>query len=96
MPNALRTTRQGFIVGQAFIAQGRTVKQAVHDGDTVSISPNTHLNTRLLGIDTAEVSFSLPGETTYPSIGGDRWVEFLDDPFAAHLPAFQPALPDRS
>jgi len=37
MPNALRSTRQGFIVGQAFLAQRKGVKQAVHDGDTVSI-----------------------------------------------------------
>jgi hypothetical protein len=94
MPNALRTTRQGFIVAQAFLAQGKSVKQAVHGGDTVSISPNSFLNTRLLGVDTPEVSFSLPSETTFPSIGGERWAGFLDDPFAPGLPAFDPRLPD--
>jgi endonuclease YncB( thermonuclease family) len=76
MPNALRITKDGFIVGQAFLAQGKSVKEAVHDGDTVSIVPNSFLNTRLLGIDTPEVSFSLPGATTFPSIGGDRWRAF--------------------
>jgi endonuclease YncB( thermonuclease family) len=95
VPNALSTTKQGFIVGRAFIAKGKSLKQAVHDGDTVSISPNTFLNTRLLGVDTPEVSFSLPGEKTFPSIGGGRWKAFLDDPFAAAptLPSFSPALP---
>lgn len=67
--------------------------QAVHDGDTVSISPNSFLNTRLLGIDMPEISFSLPGERTFPSIGGDRWKAFLSDPFAPTLPSFSPALP---
>jgi endonuclease YncB( thermonuclease family) len=93
VPNALRTTKKGFIVGQAFLAVGKSPKQAVHDGDTVSISPNSFLNTRLLGIDTPEISFSLPGERTFPSIGGDRWKAFLSDPFAPTLPAFSPALP---
>lgn len=55
MPNALRPTKQGFVVGQAFLAHGKSVKQAVHDGDTVSISPNSFLNTRLLGVDTPEM-----------------------------------------
>src|SRR4029450_10812928 len=93
MPNALRTTKQGFIVGQAFLAEGKSPKQAVHDGDTASISPNSFLNTRLLGIDTPEISFSLPGERTFPSIGGDRWKALLSDPFAPTLPPFSPALP---
>jgi len=93
VPNALRTTRQGFIVGQALLASGKSVKQAVHDGDTVSISPNSFLNVRLLGVDTPEVSFSLPGESTFPPIGGDRWKAFLDNPFARALPRFSPALP---
>src|SRR4029453_9153078 len=57
MPNALRTTKQGFIVGKAFLAEGKSPKQAIHDDDTVSISPNSFLNTRLLGIDTPEVNF---------------------------------------
>jgi hypothetical protein len=89
--NALRTTNQGFIVGQAFLAEGKTPKQAIQDRDTVSISPNSFLNTRLLGIDTPEVSLSLPGERTFPSIGGDRWKAFLSDSFAPTLPSFSPA-----
>jgi hypothetical protein len=44
-----------------------SVKQAVHDGDTVSASSNSFLSTRLLGVDTPDVSFSLPGEDTFPS-----------------------------
>jgi hypothetical protein len=63
-------TKQGFIVGHAFLAKGMSPKQAIHDGDTVSVSPNSFHNTRLLGVDTPEVSFSLPDETTFPSIGG--------------------------
>jgi hypothetical protein len=79
--------------GQAFLAEGKSPKQAIHDGDTVSISPNSFLNTRLLGVDTPEVSFSLPGERTFPSIGSDRWRAFLDDPLSPTLPPFSPPLP---
>ncbi|MGH2687751.1 MAG: hypothetical protein ACRDKW_02950 [Actinomycetota bacterium] len=69
------------------------MKQAVHDGDTVSISPDSFLNTRLLGVDTPEVSFSLPGDTAFPPIGGERWRTFLDAPFGPSLPPFSPPLP---
>ena len=92
-PNALRATKHGFVVGQFLIAAGKTVKLAVHDGDTISVSPNGFLNTRLLGIDTPKVSFSLPGEDTFPSIGGERWQTFLAGPFPATLPPFSPVLP---
>jgi hypothetical protein len=94
MPNALRTTKQRFIVGQAFHAKGKSPKQAVHDGDTVSISPNSFLNTRLLGIARQRSAFPCRGERTFPPIGGDRWKAFLSDPFAPTLPSFSPALPD--
>lgn len=61
--------------------QAASVRQAVHDGDTVSVRTAGNLGVRMLGMDTAEVSFSLPGGSGFPSIKSRGWAEFLDDPF---------------
>ena len=37
-----------------------TPAQTVHDGDTVNVQLDGNLGLRLLGIDTPEISFSLP------------------------------------
>ncbi|HEU0200120.1 MAG TPA: hypothetical protein VFR86_06755, partial [Burkholderiaceae bacterium] len=37
---------------------------------------------RFLGVDTAEISFTLPGSSTFQSIGGPAWAAFLEEPFA--------------
>jgi len=92
MPNALSTTKSGFIVGKAFMAAGRSLAQNVHDGDTVAISPNSYLSTRFLGVDTPEVSFTLLTDGGFPSIKSSAWDVFLNDPFRKGLPPFKPAL----
>ncbi len=61
--------------------QTASVRQAVHDGDTVSVRTEGNFGVRFLGIDTAEVSFKLPGGDGFPSIRSPAWSEFLDDPF---------------
>ncbi len=93
MPKALTTTKSGFVVGHALLPDEKSVKQAVHDGDTVDVSLNSFVATRFLGIDSPEVSFTLPGSTAFPSIGSAGWDRFLTDPFdvAAHG-AFDPPL----
>lgn len=91
MPNALHTSKNGFVVGNFLIPMGMSVKEVVHDGDTVAISPNSYLSTRLLGIDAPEVSFTLPGTKQFLPINNQKWQDFLADPFTGQ-PPFQPAL----
>jgi hypothetical protein len=80
-----------------------SVRQQVHDGDTVIIDPLGNLSVRFLGVDAPEESFSLPeqavrtpdgrtDEAGFVPIKDPRWAEFLDDPFAAKWPKFAPAL----
>jgi endonuclease YncB( thermonuclease family) len=71
-----------------------SVKQAVHDGDTVNVDPDGHVSVRLLGVDAPEVSFTLPDRppNTFLSIESAEWTAFLADPFAVALPAFDPPL----
>lgn len=59
-----------------------SVAQQVHDGDTVVVRALGNFSVRFLGVDTPEISFSLPGSSTFDSIGGARWAEFLTDPLA--------------
>ncbi|MBL1076518.1 hypothetical protein JK358_19150 [Nocardia sp. 2] len=99
MAKAVEKSRAGFLVGHAGLGLGSTgkpmsVAQAVHDGDTVTVDPIGNISTRFLGMDTPEVSFSLPANPdAFPSIGSAAWTEFLTDPFAPGLPPFDPPLP---
>jgi endonuclease YncB( thermonuclease family) len=70
-----------------------TVDNAVHDGDTVKVDPDGNISTRFLGIDTPEVSFTLPdAPKTFRPISSAQWTTFLTDPFAAGQPLFDPPL----
>ncbi|HEU0201673.1 MAG TPA: hypothetical protein VFR86_14730, partial [Burkholderiaceae bacterium] len=42
-----------------------TVAQQVHDGDTVVGRALGNISVRFLGVDTAEISFTLPGSSTF-------------------------------
>jgi len=59
-----------------------SVKQAVHDGDTLSTRALGNFGVRFLGIDTPEISFQLPGSTQFAATGNPAWQQFLSDPFA--------------
>ena len=59
-----------------------TVPQQVHDGDTVVVRALGNLSIRFLGVDTPEVSISLPPADRFESIGGANWAAFLADPFS--------------
>ena len=80
-------------LGQRMNRQG-TVGEQTHDGDTVIVSPVGDIGVRLLGIDTAEVSFRFPGTTSFVGIEDARWQPFLADPFAKKWPEFSTPLPD--
>ena len=71
-------------------------QHAAHDGDTVNTLAVGYLPVRFLGVDTPEVSFSVPKrDGTRPQfkpIDDPAWQEFLDDPFDSHYPPFQPEL----
>jgi hypothetical protein len=69
----------------------------VHDGDTVIVDPAGNLSVRFIGVDTPEVSFTLPkdavraadrrpDESLFVPISDPRWERLLRDPFAANRP----------
>lgn len=68
-----------------------TVRQAVHDGDTITVQAEGNFGVRFLGIDTPEISFQLPGSNEFVSLSDPRWEAYLSDPFAT--PFDQPLAP---
>jgi endonuclease YncB( thermonuclease family) len=69
-----------------------SVRQQVHDGDTIIVRALGNFSIRFLGIDTPEISFTLPGRKSFTGTAHDDWEAFLSDPFA---PAWQlPSQPD--
>jgi len=79
-------------LGQRMRRQGTVAEQA-HDGDTLIVTAVGDIGVRLLGIDTAEVSFRFPGTTQFVGIEDERWKPFLADPFAKNWPKFTEQLP---
>ncbi len=69
-----------------------SVKLQVHDGDTISVEALGNFGIRFLGIDAPEVSFTLPGKTSFTPIDNPKWETFLSDPFAGALAPFSPAI----
>jgi endonuclease YncB( thermonuclease family) len=70
-----------------------TVREAVHDGDTITVEADGAFSIRFLGVDTPEVSLqfpNLPGDQrsgTFRSI--TEFQEYLSDPFHAAYPDSQ-------
>ena len=58
----------------------RTVKQIVHDGDTVNVEAIGNIAVRFLGIDTPEVSFMYPETDDFKKIN-PHFKNYLTDPF---------------
>jgi hypothetical protein len=96
MANAVEKTRSGLTVARALLGKrghGRgSVAQQVHDGDTITVEALGNLGVRMLGIDTPEVSFTLPESDQFTSIGNAAWQTFLDDPLAGASGALLQAL----
>jgi endonuclease YncB( thermonuclease family) len=60
-----------------------SVKQQVHDGDTINVRAQGNFGVRFLGVDAPEISFRLPDSgKQFISISDPRWETFLIDPFA--------------
>ncbi len=64
MARAISQLPSGLTLGHAKLgrhgARRGTVSQQVHDGDTVIVEADGNLGVRFLGVDTPEVSFTLP------------------------------------
>lgn len=54
-----------------------SVKQNVHDGDTVNVSFFKNLGVRFLGMDTPEISFQLPGDDAFVALSQPAWTQFF-------------------
>lgn len=75
-----RTT--GLALPGIYSGRPGSVKQQVHDGDTLNVVMNGNLGVRLLGIDTPEVSFAFPGpKFEFVNLSSDRWEQFLSTAF---------------
>ena len=78
--SALGLSSRGFKIGTSIFgnhgAKMGSVKQIVHDGDTVEGRLNDNIGIRFLGIDSAEISFPLPA-STFVSLKNDRWDAFF-------------------
>jgi len=79
--SALGLSSHGFKIGTSnFGNHGSmvgSIKQIVHDGDTVEARLNDNIGIRFLGIDSAEVSYPLPA-TSFVSLSNDRWDVFFN------------------
>ena len=54
-----------------------SIKQVVHDGDTLNTRLIHNLGVRFLGIDTPEISFEFPGTNTFINLKDKRWDAFF-------------------
>lgn len=70
-----------------------SVKQVVHDGDTINVRPDGNLGVRFLGIDTPEVSFRPPNSMRFLPLTDPKWEQFLTDPFAELWGEFDQPVP---
>jgi len=69
-----------------------SVKQATHDGDTVSTSTPLNVATRFLGMDAPEISFPIRTRDTFVSIGSQKWKDFWTSGEWTKMPLFPPLL----
>ncbi|HRI19568.1 MAG TPA: hypothetical protein PLA68_01385 [Panacibacter sp.] len=78
---ALWVNNAGFKLGTSMFAKhgagSGTVKEIVHDGDTANVQLTKNLGVRFLGMDTPEISFQLPGSSSFVSIADNRWQIFF-------------------
>jgi hypothetical protein len=83
---AIEQSESGLTVGHAALGfrSGVTgsVRQQVHDGDTINVRAIGNFGVRFLGVDAPEISFNLPGEKRFTSLSHPKWEAVLSDPFA--------------
>lgn len=82
----------GFLAGD--FQRGRwgdglgSVRQIVHDGDTVNVSSAANFPIRFLGIDTPESSYPPPGSRSFAATDAPEFAALLADPLSAAQGAF--------
>ncbi len=73
---AIGLSSKGFKIGNGFFgnhgSKMGSIKQIVHDGDTVNTRLTDNIGVRFLGIDSAEVSIPLPGHG-FVALKNARW-----------------------
>jgi endonuclease YncB( thermonuclease family) len=99
MAKAIEQLPSGLIIGHAALGlhgeKPGTVRQQVHDGDTINVRALGNFGVRFLGVDAPEISFQLPGEKNFTALSNPAWETFLQDPFASSFPPFTPSLKPR-
>jgi endonuclease YncB( thermonuclease family) len=85
MAKAIEQLKSGLIVGHVGLGfrGGVTgsVRQQVHDGDTINVRALGNFGVRFLGVDAPEISFRLPGEEGFTGLSNIKWERYLRDPF---------------
>ncbi len=58
-----------------------SIRQQVHDGDTINVRAVGNFGVRFLGVDAPEISFALPGEKAFKGLADPEWQAYLANPF---------------
>ncbi|MCS7035532.1 MAG: hypothetical protein RMJ33_10660 [Saprospiraceae bacterium] len=78
---ALGLSSSGFKIGSSvpgyYGSRVGSLRQLVHDGDTINVRLPDNIGLRFLGIDSPEVSFPLPGSSAFVALRNPRWAEFF-------------------
>ena len=86
MSKAIEQLKSGITVGYASLGLrggvSGSVRQQVHDGDTINVRTVGNFGIRFLGVDAPEISFTLPGESKFTGLSNSKWETYLSDPFA--------------
>lgn len=80
-------------LGRRGAARG-SIRQQVHDGDTIIVEAEGNLGVRLLGIDTPEVSFSFPGDDRFVPLSDPRWRGLFHNPWDDRFGPFPQPIPE--
>jgi endonuclease YncB( thermonuclease family) len=85
MAKAIEQLPSGLIIGHAKLGfrdgVSGTVRQQVHDGDTINVRAFGNFGVRFLGVDAPEISCMLPGEKGFIGLSNVKWERYLGDPF---------------
>ena len=96
MAKAIEQLPSGVTIGHAGLGYctgvAGSVRQQVHDGDTIVVRAIGNFGVRFLGVDAPEISFTLPGDQTFRGLSDPCWEYFLANPFDEEFPPFDPPL----
>ena len=96
MTKAIEQLPSGVTIGHAGLGYrsgvAGSVRQQVHDGDTIVVRAIGNFGVRFLGVDAPEISFTLPEDPAFRGLSDPRWENFLAKPFDEEFPPFDPPL----